>query len=81
MSQEKQTHESQLDLPSSTVSDNQPEIEKTSRKNEKKVRKKRTHKWTEANKKSFYEKCVPARLASLARRKELRKLQEQSVEA
>lgn len=50
-------------------------IEKEALK-EKKLRKKRTHKWTEANKKSFYEKCVPARKASLEAKK---KLKEQSI--
>jgi hypothetical protein len=44
-----------------------------------KKRKKRTHRWTEANKKSFYEKCVPARQASLAAKQALKK-QNQTIE-
>ena len=47
---------------------------------DKKIRKKRTHKWTEANKKSFYEKCVPARKASLAARKAQKESQTQQIE-
>lgn len=37
-----------------------------------KTRKKRTHRWTEANRKSFYEKCVPARKASLEAKKKIK---------
>lgn len=37
-----------------------------------KQRKKRTHRWTDANRKSFYEKCVPARQASLEAKKKLK---------
>lgn len=79
MSQEqeiKTVEESQLELPTASTPPSTP-VENTD-KIVKKIRKKRTHRWTEANKKSFYEKCVPARLASLAKKKSL-KLKEVAV--
>ncbi len=43
------------------------------------TKKKRQHRWTEANRIAFYEKCVPARKLSLLKRKEEKERQKAAV--